>query len=344
MVIGIVGAGLSGLIAGRELAKAGHEIMVFEKEHGIGGRLASKMVGSEENQLVDYGASFLNVQSEEFGSFISEMQERDLVAKWGSHFGLYDGTKYIDVNPNKDDQQYFRGGSEEGLAGIGKALSRWMDFRSDVKAGGMTYVGQNRRVKKSWMINLTDTSVFQADAVIIATPAVEAYGLLMIAQDETPVRRIIRRVDEVNYDPTISLVLTYGDQEVPEWRGMDCNDSVISWISNESSKYPGGETALVVKSTPKFAHQHMEEDEDVIVNKMLEHLSKMLGDWTLTPTTYESHTWKYERVLNPFEDDFLELEFEDAPLALVGDYFAGGDLDGAYRSAKALADHWKNTL
>jgi predicted NAD/FAD-dependent oxidoreductase len=342
MVIGIVGAGLSGLIAGRELAKAGHEVMIFEKEHGIGGRLASTTIG-EHNQLVDYGASFLNAKSEDFGAFIEEMTDKGLVKEWASHFGLWDGTQYMDVNPNKDHHQYYCGG-ENGIGGIADGLSRWVDFKEDVKVSGLTYLGGNRRVKKSWMINQTNFNVFQADAVILATPAVVAYGLLMIAQDETPVRRIIRSVDEINYDPTISLMLTYGDQELPEWKGMDCNDPVISWISNESSKYEDGETALLVKSTSQFAKENRKSDDDDIVHSMIERLSHIVGDWSLTPTSYQTHHWKYERVINSFEEDYIEMEFDDAPLALIGDYFAGGGLDGAYKSAKALADHWIETL
>ena len=37
---------------------------------------------------------------------------------------------------------------------------------------------------------------------------------------------------------------------------------------------------------------------------------------------------------------YMELEFEDAPLALIGDYFRGTTVDSAYNSGLNLAKKW----
>ena len=53
MRVGVVGAGLAGLAAARELTASGHEVVVVEKSRGLGGRLASRRVGAA---VLDHGS------------------------------------------------------------------------------------------------------------------------------------------------------------------------------------------------------------------------------------------------------------------------------------------------
>ncbi len=53
MRIGVVGAGLAGLSAARELVADGHEVVIVEKSRGLGGRLASRRVGAA---VLDHGS------------------------------------------------------------------------------------------------------------------------------------------------------------------------------------------------------------------------------------------------------------------------------------------------
>ena len=53
MRIAVVGAGLAGLAAARELVANGHEAVVFEKSRGLGGRLASRRA---EGTVLDHGS------------------------------------------------------------------------------------------------------------------------------------------------------------------------------------------------------------------------------------------------------------------------------------------------
>ena len=119
---------------------------------------------------------------------------------------------------------------------IGKYLSRWVDVKTETKAGGLTYIGSHRRKKRSWMINLTGASTFEADAVIIATPATQAYGVIQTATDEINTLKIIREIDDVHYTPCYSLMAGYGDRELPSWDGVVCKNTGLEFISNEATK------------------------------------------------------------------------------------------------------------
>ena len=61
MRVAIVGAGLAGLMAGRTLAEAGHEVVLLDKGRSPGGRLATRRIGEA---TLDHGAQFFTVRSE----------------------------------------------------------------------------------------------------------------------------------------------------------------------------------------------------------------------------------------------------------------------------------------
>lgn len=338
MKIGIIGAGLSGLIAGKRLAQAGHDVTVIEKSRKLGGRLATF---KRDGEIFDYGVSSVISSDPTFESFIELLKEKNTLKEWSRDFALYDGTQLHEVNPNRPKNSYHV--SEQGLASVAKYLSRWVDVKSEEKAGGLTHIGANRGKKRSWMINLTDISVFECDAVIIATPAPQAYGVLQTAQDETPARRIIRHIDEVRYDSCFSLMASYKKELMPDWKGIECEDHTLGWIGNESAKLSNpSKTSVVIRSSASFAHKHAQTDPEEITRLLLERASDISDSWLINPEWTTLHYWKYYQARNPIQDYFMELEMEEAPLALVGDYMNGNSVQSAFLSGYNLADYWIN--
>lgn len=335
MVIGIIGASISGLIAGKRLADAGHDVTIIEKQRSVGGRLATvKLDGIN----LDYGISHFSAETKTFQTFVDDLKDRGLAREWTREFALYDGTELHEINPNTEPKIRYVG--TEGNQSIANGLSRWVDIKSEEKAAGLTYIGPDRSKKRSWMINLTDASVFECDAVIIATPAVEAYGVIQTVQNRTATRKIIRHIDEVRYDGRISLACTF-DREIPDWKGIKCNNSDISWIGNESSKQEGAEKAgLVIQSSGEFYRRHAQSDDETVKELLLEEASTVLDSWVLQPKSTYLHRWSYFEAQNPFDDYFMELEMEEAPLALIGDYLGGTSLENAFVSGYNLAEYW----
>lgn len=335
MVIGIIGASISGLIAGKRLAEAGHEVTIIEKSRSLGGRL--KTVELDHLNL-DVGLTHFDVSTNTFGSFIQKQVEKGAVQQWTKDFGLYDGSELFDIDPTSDSRQYYTG--TNGLQSLAKSMGRWVDVKSEEKAGGITYIGPDRSKKRSWMINLTDVSVFECDAVIIATSAVDAYGILQTAQNKTESRRIIRHIDEIRYDGCFSLAATYDNQEGPDWKGIECEKSSIQWISNESTKLETDQTALVLQSTPEFFRKHAQKGEKEVKELLLEEGANIVGSWVRRTQSTYLQSWKYFKATNPINEYFMELELEDAPLAFIGDYLGGTSLDNAFVSGYNLSEYW----
>jgi len=337
MVIGIIGANLSGLIAGEKLAKAGHDVTVIEKSRTLGGRLATHRV---DGNFFDYGHTFLTAHGKEFKNFVHMLQQKDLLFEWANVFPLYDGSQLHSINPNRPESAYYA--SKNGLNAIAEFLKRWVDVKSEVKAGGLTHIGSDRTQKRAWMINLTDISVFECDAVILATPATEALGILQTAQNQTAARRIMRYIDDIFYEPRYALMASY-KEEAPAWQGIECDDKTLAWIGNETSKSEEQkQTNVVIHSSPSFVKAHVAKDSNEITRMLLEKASEIAEPWLAHPEKTYLEFWKYYRAANPMDEYFMELEMEEAPLALIGDYFKGNSAEASYLSGLHLADYWIN--
>ncbi len=334
MVIGIIGASLSGLVAGKKLALAGHDVTVIEENSIPGYRLATKRA---ENGFFDYGIPFLSAQSEIFQSFIDELIENDVLYKWADHFELYDGTQLHSDNPNHPKNNYYAG--SDGVNEIAEYLVRWMEIKKSARVGGLTHIGADRTKKRSWMINLTNINVFECDAVIIATDGINANGILQTTQDETSVRRLGRYIDEIDYLPRYSLMASY-KEEPQTWQGIKCTDSNLLWIGNDSSKSKNQSNSnITIQSSSSFALAHTGEDAEIISQKLLNEASE-IANLKSDPQEAELYYWKYFEAANTIADYFMELETDEAPLAIVGDYFGGTSVEAAYLSGHYLAEYW----
>ncbi|MFO8005299.1 NAD(P)-binding protein [Thioalkalivibrio sp.] len=91
MKIAIIGAGRAGLSAANRLREAGADCTVFEKSRGLGGRMATRRVGSLQ---FDHGAQYFTARGARFaiplGAVADRRQRGGMVAPdRGVHRWLY---------------------------------------------------------------------------------------------------------------------------------------------------------------------------------------------------------------------------------------------------------------
>jgi len=78
MRIAVIGAGIAGLVAARDLVDAGHEVVVLEKSRGLGGRMAARR--AEGDAVVDHGLPVLDVpRYGVLAGFVVDLATDDLV-------------------------------------------------------------------------------------------------------------------------------------------------------------------------------------------------------------------------------------------------------------------------
>jgi len=336
MKIAIIGAGISGLTAGRELSKAGHEVVIFEKSRGYGGRAATRYLKENEDIRLDHGIPFLKGESAEFQEFLVELSDHDIVKPWMGKFGTYKDGKLTFTQ-----EQGIRCIAQDGISQIGKYLARWVDVHTNEFVGGLTFLGGGDSRKRDWMVNFQSGATTQADAIIIATPATQAYAILNTTVDEIETLKLIREIDEVRYDSVYTLLTGYANQDIPEWNALRVKEEPIEWVFNENSKRELNQLALVVHSSPEFALEHARAEKEVVCENLLNSLSKVAGDWAMLPDWKQLHFWKYSRAKNPLPYPYMEInQNRDGHLALTGSYFQGDNIESAYLSGLKLGKYW----
>jgi len=77
--VAVVGAGVAGLILARDLVRDGHEVSVFDKGRGPGGRLATRRA---EPFSFDHGAQYFTARDPEFRAEVETWVAAGCAARW----------------------------------------------------------------------------------------------------------------------------------------------------------------------------------------------------------------------------------------------------------------------
>ena len=81
MRVAIIGAGVAGLSAARELAAQGTHVQLFDKSRGVGGRMTTRYAGDWE---FDHGAQYFTVSDEGFRAEIDKAVAAGVAAPWSA--------------------------------------------------------------------------------------------------------------------------------------------------------------------------------------------------------------------------------------------------------------------
>ncbi len=83
--IAVVGAGIVGLAAARELQGPGAHVTVFDKGRRVGGRTSTRQ--SRSDIAFDHGAQYFTVKDGRFRAQVTAWQDAGIVAEWKGKIG-----------------------------------------------------------------------------------------------------------------------------------------------------------------------------------------------------------------------------------------------------------------
>ncbi len=307
MRVVIVGAGLSGLMAARELQSLGHTVTVFDKGRGVGGRLATRRIG---DAVLDHGAQFFTVRSPEFAQHVQDWSAAGVVHEWCRGFSGDDG--------------HPRHAGTRGMSGVAKHLARDIDVRLDHLVFALEQQGD------SLTVVIDDGSRHECDAVILTAPLPQSFSLLFGAGIEMP--DDLRSID---YDRTLGLlaVLDSPDHIVPSPGGLQFPDETFSFIGDNMAKGVSPVPALTFHATPEWSQAHFDDDLETIHSLLIEAAQPWLGNARIVES--QPKKWRFATPKATWPEPCWSTS--GGRVVLAGDVFAGPKVEGAALSGLAAA-------
>ena len=302
MRVAVIGAGMAGLTCGTRLREAGHDVRLFDKGRGPGGRMASRRAEVDGETLrFDHGAQYFTVSDDRFRRQVEAWAKTGIVAAWtAAKDGAWVGTPAMNAPI--------------------KAMADAAEVTFGARIEGISRDGEQ------WIL---DGAEGRFDALVVAIPA-EQVGALVDPHNPDFAALAHRTVS----DPCWTVMVAF-DGRVDHGDTIRGGD-IIGWAARDSAK-PGrdGSECWVVQASPEWSREYLEEEAGGIAPLLLEHFADHIGT-ALPPVRYAAaHRWRYARCGNAGEGALWDA---DTRLGLCGDWLLGPRVECAYLSGLQLAD------
>lgn len=299
----VVGAGVAGLACARRLSDAGLRVTILDKGRGIGGRVATRRVGTLQ---FDHGAQHVSATGEGFAEVLRELSATGVVVPWSMGRG--------------DDRLV----GVSGMSALPKALGAGLDVRLSTQISSMS------SVDRGWSLR-DEVSNHHASHVVLAIPAPQALALL------GSTHTLASRLADVRFDPCLTLLAAIAGAS--DFTARSAAEEPLTWIARDNSK-PGRPqsdlSTFIAQAGRTFSQQHLEEDLDAVAREMLPLLCKAIGASREQVTYAAAHRWRYAHVAHPLGAAFLASP--DGSLYVGGDWCLGSNIEAAWQSGMAIAD------
>ena len=326
----VLGAGAAGLVAARRLVAAGRRVVVLDKGRAVGGRTASRRVADGRH---DQGAQFVTLQHEEVADLTEALRSLGALVGWFD--GAPDVTLPLDDDAGAGDEAAdghprYRGGP--AARGIAEVLAATLpDVRTAARVTGLE-VAAGR-----WHAAVEDGPPVVAGALVCTAPAPQAVSLLAGVELDDDLRSALAAV---RYEPAWTLLATPATTpRLPAHGAARLDHDVVAFVADEHRKGTSSVPAVTVHSTGRWAQDHL-EDEAADAGAALAAAAGQLVGTALTPV--HVHRWRYATPVAHGDDPapvgrVTGADGSRAPLALAGDGYVGGRVEGAMRSGHLAA-------
>jgi hypothetical protein len=305
-------------MAAKKLHESGAGVLVLDKGRGVGGRMATRRVGSWQ---FDHGAQSFTAKNPEFKAFVKAWVEAGVARLWCQSFARHQ-------SPGSDAREGFYCGVG-GMTAIPKHLAEGLDVRLSSTAVSLS------AIDSGWSIRTEDGRAFVSDSVIVTAPMPQTMALLQSSHVDLPVD-VSGQLGKITYERCIALLAGFDDSvEIPSPGGDYPDSDSVSWLADNHTKgvstQPG---ALTLHANPEFSEAHWDADDEEITRMMIDSVRQIV---TVEPQKTQVHRWRYSQPITNYPEQFVVCK-EPGLIALAGDGFTGEKLEGAALSGLRVAD------
>lgn len=312
--IAVIGAGLAGLACAREVELAGHDVHVFEKSRGFGGRLATRRADAG---AFDHGAQYFTARDPQFRETVDRWRSENLVAVYTGRIATIGNGKAVPVAPSEP-----RFVGVPGMNSIAHALAEGTNVVRECVVTGVV------REDGVWRVEVGDERrTGRFDAVVIAVPAVQAVPLLAAAPE------LAAQAAAARYAPCWAVLADLEAFADPGFDAAFVLHSPLAWIMRDASK-PGREAGgrWVLHGEADWSASNLEWEAERVVGTLLDAFGALVrrevrANWAV------AHRWRYA-LTSGLGTGFLWNGA--ARIGAAGDWCSDGRIEGAWLSGVRL--------
>ena len=327
MRVAVVGAGIAGAACARALADAGHAVQVFDKSRGAGGRMSTRRVtpvaGTDAMLGLDHGTPAFAAMGADFLGFVEQGQRAGLLVHWTPRLApqgaaLPDGAMWV-ATPD--------------MPALCRALLKDLPLHTLCTVDGVRCSGATWSLE-SGGVTLADGF----DAVALAIPPQQAAALLGVHRPDWATR--------AQAVPMLPVWVLMGMTDAPATGGdwdlaLPASGPLALVVRNDAKPARAvlaGQAQWVVHATPDWTGAHLDTPPDQVQAMLQAALADCVGGalaWRFAAV----HRWLYATLAATPGDEQGAGAWWDAGIGLgvCGDALAGGGVEGAWRSGRALA-------
>jgi predicted NAD/FAD-dependent oxidoreductase len=326
--IAIIGAGIAGLACARELVQHGHDVSVFEKSRGPGGRMPTRWLNREVEPPVgfDHGTQYFQATAPAFADLLAQAEAAGAVSQWrGKVVDLGYGLTKLHTSDT------VRWVGTPGMASLARFMSQGLTIRLQSRVAGVYRLGD----KYQLTLHLADGTVQVEsgfDAVVCAVPAEQVVPLFDGVHEP-----LAAMAGGVHSNVTWALMLTPREALKVDFDGAFVVDSPLGWICRDSSK-PGRAVGdrWLLQATADWSGQHKDYSSEEVSKMLLDVFCNVTGQLVEEPLAVVAHRWLYSLPINPLD---IRCYFdEDHMLGACGDWLSGARVEDAFLSGHALGN------
>ncbi len=315
----IIGAGLAGLAAASELRHQGRNVLVLDKSRGVGGRMATRRVGTLR---MDHGAQFFTVRDPRFEALLAPLLTEGEVFEWSRGFPLWQSGV---IHSRQDGHPRYA--CRSGMSALAKFMARDLGL---ALGDAVTHV--ERHQNGTWQILTARGLLYSAETLIVNAPPAQVLPLVGSFLDSD----LHSRLSSFQMEPTWAV---FGEVDRdPELGGVAlefADHPILGFMARDHSRRPevGRTPSVVVHCNSSWSYKNLERSTEDVAHLVSNEVEKLFGvRFRQSP---EVHRWRFAKPLHSLGEACLW----DPQLRLgaCGDWCTGGRVEGAVLSGWAAA-------
>ena len=279
------------------LSESGHEVTLFEKSRGIGGRVATRRLNG---CVFDHGAQVIKSADSTLAHLMQdELDTTDLIQVMAPTCLYRAKGEIVPPDPAREAEKKFT--YRHGLTTLPKLILNSISCTLVLE----TRIG--RLEETSTEVNLWDENenpLGGFDAVILTAPAPQSADLLTrsLILNEAGKQNRIEALRSVVYNPCLTVLLGYDKTApAPSAYALLAEDRAtpLLWLAFEETKAPerapNGEKLLIAQLGPAYSREHYDLPDETIYRETLGFLGENFGESYAQPLWHTVKRWRYSQ-------------------------------------------------